>query len=66
MKLPADCVKVRNLDLLWINIVSGETSGQKRGAVGIFTGGLVNRDEMFGHIMKLLIGQRARNGDRSK
>ncbi len=38
----------------------------KEGAVGIFTGGLVNRDEMFGHIMKLLIGQRARNGDRSK
>lgn len=28
-----------------------------KGAVGILTGGLVNRDEMFQHIVKLLIGQ---------
>ena len=38
----------------------------KEGAIGIFTNGMVNRAEMFGHIMKLLIGQRAGNGDRSK
>ncbi|MBS4200045.1 DUF84 family protein [Bacillus sp. FJAT-49732] len=30
----------------------------KEGAVGIFTHGMVNRDEMFMHIMKLLVGQR--------
>lgn len=30
----------------------------KEGAIGIFTHGMVNRDEMFMHIMKLLVGQR--------
>jgi inosine/xanthosine triphosphatase len=30
---------------------------KKEGAVGIFTNGLVTRDEMFVHVMKLLIGQ---------
>ncbi len=29
----------------------------EEGAVGVFTDGLVNRSEMFEHIMKLLIGQ---------
>ena len=27
------------------------------GAIGIFTNGLINRDDMFTHLMKLLIGQ---------
>ncbi|WP_433743796.1 DUF84 family protein [Falsibacillus pallidus] len=31
--------------------------GKGNGAVGIFTGGLVKRDEMFEHILKLLVGQ---------
>lgn len=30
------------------------------GAIGTFTNGLVNRDDMFIHIIKLLLGQRAR------
>ncbi|MED1203158.1 DUF84 family protein [Heyndrickxia acidicola] len=30
---------------------------KKEGAIGIFTAGLVTRDEMFAHVMKLLIGQ---------
>ncbi|MBS4173857.1 DUF84 family protein [Bacillus sp. FJAT-49736] len=30
---------------------------KKEGAVGIFTNGLVTREEMFVHVMKLLIGQ---------
>ncbi len=34
-----------------------------KGAVGIFTAGLVNRDEMFQHIVKLLVGQYLLNGD---
>ncbi|MCR2821809.1 DUF84 family protein [Lederbergia panacisoli] len=33
----------------------------KEGAIGIFTHGMVNRDEMFMHIMKLLVGQRGKN-----
>ncbi|WP_144838737.1 DUF84 family protein [Metaplanococcus flavidus] len=28
-----------------------------KGAIGILTGGLVNRGDMFGHIVKLLVGQ---------
>lgn len=34
-----------------------------RGAVGVFTNGLVNRDEMFGHIVKLLVGQYSKHSD---
>jgi inosine/xanthosine triphosphatase len=30
---------------------------KKEGAIGIFTAGLVTRDEMFAHVMMLLIGQ---------
>ena len=30
---------------------------KKEGAIGIFTAGLVTRDEMFAHVMLLLIGQ---------
>lgn len=30
---------------------------KKEGAVGIFTSGYVTRDEMFTHVMKLLVGQ---------
>ncbi|MBS4216769.1 DUF84 family protein [Bacillus sp. FJAT-49711] len=30
----------------------------REGAIGIFTHGMVNRDEMFMHIVKLLVGQR--------
>lgn len=30
---------------------------KKEGAIGIFTNGLVTREEMFVHVMKLLIGQ---------
>jgi inosine/xanthosine triphosphatase len=29
----------------------------KEGAVGVFTNGLITRDEMFQHVVKLLIGQ---------
>ncbi len=36
---------------------------QHKGAIGIFTSGLVNRGEMFGHIVKLLIGQYQRDSD---
>lgn len=35
-----------------VNVRSNE------GAIGIFTNGMVNRDDMFAHIIKLLIGQR--------
>ncbi|WP_045523718.1 DUF84 family protein [Neobacillus niacini] len=34
-----------------------ENVRKKEGAVGIFTNGLVNRSEMFSHIMDLLVGQ---------
>ncbi|TWT12486.1 DUF84 family protein [Planomicrobium sp. CPCC 101079] len=34
-----------------------------KGAVGILTAGLVNRDEMFQHIVKLLVGQYLLSGD---
>jgi inosine/xanthosine triphosphatase len=34
-----------------------------KGAVGILTAGLVNRDEMFQHIVKLLMGQYLRGAD---
>ncbi len=34
-----------------------------KGAIGILTGGLIKRDEMFGHIVKLLLGQYARDVD---
>ncbi|HEY4553640.1 MAG TPA: DUF84 family protein [Bacillaceae bacterium] len=34
-----------------------ENVRSKEGAVGIFTDGLIKRDQMFSHIMKLLIGQ---------
>ncbi|ALS79122.1 NTPase [Planococcus kocurii] len=34
-----------------------------KGAIGILTDGLVNRGEMFGHVVKLLIGQYQRDGD---
>ncbi|PSL31097.1 inosine/xanthosine triphosphatase [Planomicrobium soli] len=34
-----------------------------KGAVGILTAGLVNRDEMFQHIVKLLLGQYMLSGD---
>lgn len=30
---------------------------KKEGAIGIFTNGNVTRDEMFLHVMKILIGQ---------
>jgi len=36
---------------------------QHKGAIGILTNGLVNRGEMFGHIVKLLIGQYQRHSD---
>lgn len=36
---------------------------QHKGAIGILTDGLVNRGEMFGHVVKLLIGQYQRNSD---
>ncbi|ANU25773.1 DUF84 family protein [Planococcus versutus] len=36
---------------------------QHKGAVGVFTSGLVNRGEMFSHIVKLLIGQYQRDSD---
>lgn len=34
-----------------------ENVRKKEGAVGIFTNGLINRTEMFAHIMSLLVGQ---------
>ena len=34
-----------------------------KGAVGVLTAGLVNRDEMFSHIVKLLLGQYMRGID---
>ncbi|WP_419955889.1 DUF84 family protein [Neobacillus niacini] len=34
-----------------------ENVRKKEGAVGIFTNGLINRSEMFSHIMNLLVGQ---------
>lgn len=34
-----------------------------KGAVGVFTAGVVNRDEMFQHIVKLLLGQWLLSGD---
>lgn len=34
-----------------------------KGAIGILTDGLVNRGEMFSHVVKLLIGQYQRNSD---
>ena len=34
-----------------------------KGAIGILTNGLVNRGEMFGHVVKLLIGQYQRHSD---
>lgn len=34
-----------------------------KGAVGILTAGAVKRDEMFRHIVKLLVGQYTRNSD---
>ncbi|HSP21896.1 MAG TPA: DUF84 family protein [Planococcus sp. (in: firmicutes)] len=34
-----------------------------KGAVGVLTTGFVNRDEMFSHIVKLLLGQYARGID---
>ena len=34
-----------------------------KGAVGVLTSGLVNRDEMFSHIVKLLLGQYIRGTD---
>lgn len=36
---------------------------QHKGAIGILTNGLVNRGEMFGHVVKLLIGQYQRHSD---
>lgn len=34
-----------------------------KGAIGIFTNGLVNRNEMFEHVVKLLMGQYLRHSD---
>lgn len=34
---------------------------KQEGAVGIFTNGLVNRSEMFSHVMNLLVGQYKRS-----
>lgn len=34
-----------------------ENVRKHEGAIGIFTDGLINRDDMFTHLMKLLIGQ---------
>jgi non-canonical (house-cleaning) NTP pyrophosphatase len=34
-----------------------ENVRKNEGAVGIFTNGLINRSEMFSHIMNLLVGQ---------
>lgn len=34
-----------------------ENVRKNEGAVGIFTNGLINRADMFGHVMKLLVGQ---------
>ena len=34
-----------------------------KGAIGILTGGLINRSEMFGHIVKILMGLYLRNCD---
>ncbi|ANU12679.1 Inosine/xanthosine triphosphatase [Planococcus halocryophilus Or1] len=36
---------------------------QHKGAIGILTNGLVNRGEMFGHVVKLLMGQYQRHSD---
>lgn len=36
---------------------------QHKGAVGILTDGLVNRNEMFEHVVKLLMGQYLRHSD---
>lgn len=36
---------------------------QHKGAIGILTDGLVNRGEMFSHVVKLLIGQYQRSSD---
>ncbi|WP_096202639.1 DUF84 family protein [Bacillus sp. FJAT-45350] len=37
---------------------------KKQGAIGVFTNGLVTRDEMFSHVVKLLIGQYEYSQDR--
>lgn len=37
---------------------------QHEGAVGVFSNGLVTRDEMFLHVAKLLLGQFLRNNDK--
>ena len=34
-----------------------ENVRKNEGAVGIFTNGLINRSEMFSHLMNLLVGQ---------
>ncbi len=34
-----------------------------KGAIGVLTAGLIKRDEMFGHIVKILLGQYARDID---
>ncbi|PKR84340.1 DUF84 family protein [Heyndrickxia camelliae] len=39
------------------NYANKKSVGKKEGAIGIFTNGLVTREEMFVHVMKLLIGQ---------
>ncbi|MGO1058786.1 DUF84 family protein [Planococcus sp. FY231025] len=36
---------------------------QHKGAVGILTNGAVNRDEMFSHVVKLLLGQYMRSSE---
>ncbi|MDF2788224.1 MAG: NTPase [Neobacillus sp.] len=39
------------------NFAKKENVRKNEGAVGIFTNGLINRSEMFSHIMNLLVGQ---------
>ena len=70
IRLP-DLIAIRLRDGEELGPLMDEYSGQinvssNEGAVGIFTNGLVTRDEIFGHIMKLLVGQWERNRSRSQ
>jgi inosine/xanthosine triphosphatase len=42
---------------IMVDFANKENVRSKEGAVGIFTNGMINRSEMFTHIMKLLVGQ---------
>ncbi|MBS4175980.1 DUF84 family protein [Lederbergia citrea] len=69
--LLAGGARIKLPDEIAVNLRAGEELGplmdiysrrenvrSKEGAIGIFTNGMVNRDELFIHIMKLLIGQK--------